>query len=176
MEDEIPSTKHLVLKPKEIVPVDGPARPGDGQALSVQLIHHQNRLAEEKAAHRRKEGAAFPEHESGPALPPIFKPKEIDPVDAPSRPGDEEAIRVQELLLQNRIAEEQSDWKRFEARKKRRSKRTRDFLLWVGSFDLAVLAYIAVMRDEVSTIFGLSVIALLTSMVAWIMFFVMDDY
>ncbi len=176
MEDEIPSTKHLVLKPKEIVPVDGPARPGDGKALSVQLIHHQNQLAEEKAAHRRKEGIAFPEHGPGPDLPPVFKPKEIDPVDPPPSPGDEEAIRVQELLLQNRIAEEQHDWKRFKDRKKRRSKRTRDFVLWVGSFDLAIVGVMAVMRDQVSLIFGLSTITLVTTMTGWILFFVMDDY
>ena len=54
MDDEKPDTRHLVLKPKEVVPTDPPSRPGDGTAISVQLIHRQNRLAEEKRSRRRR--------------------------------------------------------------------------------------------------------------------------
>ena len=49
MADEKPSTKHLVLKPKEIIPTDRLSRTGDGTAISVQLIHEQNRIAEERS-------------------------------------------------------------------------------------------------------------------------------
>jgi len=176
MEDEIPSTKHLALKPKEIEPIDKISRPGDGQALSVELIHLQNRLAEEKAARRKKKGGAFPVPHAGPALPPVFKPKEIVPVNQPARPGDEEAIRVEKILLENRIAEEEFDGKRFKNRKRRKSRRNRDFILWVGSFDLAVLGAAVLMRGDEALIMGVSIITLVTVMVAWVMFFVMDDY
>src|SRR5271163_844774 len=104
MNDEKPSTKHLVLKPKEIVPLDSVARPGDGNAISVQLIHKQNELAEQKAAARKKTQAPFPLALGGNESPlsPAFRPKEIVPTDQPTHTGDEEAIRVPDILLQNR--------------------------------------------------------------------------
>ena len=177
MEDEKPSTKHLVLKPKEITPIDKLSRPGDGTTISVQLIHEQNRIAEEKWAIRNKTGAPFPlPAEPEPALHPAFKPKEIETVNPMAHPDDEEAIHVSEILLENRIAEERSGWGRIKFWRRRKSKRTRDFLVGVGAVDLAIGVMVFMQHDPVTLIYGISGITLVTSTTAWIMFFVMDDY
>ena len=179
MDDEKPSTKHLVLKPKEIVPTDNVSRPGDGQAISVQLIHRENVLAEQRAAERRRGNVPFPAPEGAeaPPLSPIFKPKEIVPLDPPAPADDEEAIKVPDILLENRIAEVESGWGRiFHRKRKRISRRTRDFLIVVGSADLAVCAFVRGSFNAVSFIYGIAAVTLLTSSVAWIMFAVMDDY
>jgi hypothetical protein len=174
MDDEKPPAKRLVLKPKEIIPIDTLSRPGDGSAISVQLIHQQNRLAEEKAARKMGEVRATPD--DGPALPAIFKPKEIIPLDAPVRPNDDEAIAVPDILLENRAAEERSGWGKVSHRKGKISRRTRDFLLGVGSADLVIILATCAAHDSISMVYGISALTLLTSSVAWIMFVVMDDY
>jgi hypothetical protein len=179
MDDEKPSTKHLVLKPREITPVDTVARPGDGKAISVQLIHKQNQLAEQKAADRRKTNAPFPLALGGcePPLSPAFKPKEIALTDQPTHPDDEEAIRVPDILLQNRIAEMESGWGRIQHRRRRLiSRRTRDFLLIVGLADLAIVCFMKKYMNAVSMVYGLSAVTLLSTTVAWVMFVVMDEY
>jgi hypothetical protein len=150
MDDEKPSTKHLVLKPKEVLPMDTVARPGDGKAISVQLIHKQNELAEQK---------------------------DIVPMDPPSHPGDEEAIKVPDILLQNRIAEMESGWGRIQhGRQRLISRRTRDFLLLVGLADLAIVCFMKRYMNAVSMVYGLSAVTLLSTTVAWVMFVVMDEY
>jgi hypothetical protein len=179
MEDEKPDTRHLVLKPKEIELTEERSRPGDGTAISVQLIHRQNVLAEEKAARDRRRGRDLPRPpaaEPAQALPPVFKPKDIVPTDPPAKPGDEEAVSVPDILLENQIAEHRSGWWRVKGGKKRRSKRNRDFILVVGGLDLAIAVGIKVMSSTVSTIYGIAGITLITSMVAWVMFVVNDDY
>jgi len=178
MEDEKPSTKHLVLKPKEIVPTDRLSRPGDGTAISVQLIHQQNLVGEQKAAERRKAGTAFPSGPSGsaPPLARIFKPKEIAVTDLPAHPGDEEAIHVAEILSENRDAEDRSGWGRLKGRMRRKSKRNRDFLVTVGSIDLGLVALMVWVPGPATAIFGISGIVMVTTLMAWMMFMVMDDY
>jgi len=175
MDDEKPSTKHLVLKPREVVPTDPLTRPGDGGAISVQLIHEQNRIAEEKAQLRKGMGPP-PEAALPPELDPVFRPKEISPLDPPAPAGDEEAIVVPDILLQNRIMEEDSGWGHLPDRKRRRSRRNRDFLIGVGSVDLMIAAVMVLNRNEVMFVFGVSAIVLFTAMTGWIMFMVMDDY
>jgi len=178
MDDEKPDTRHLVLKPKEIIPTDKASRPGDGTAISVQLIHRENALAEEKSSRRRRHerGPLSNRAEAAPALPPVFRPKEIAPLDPPSKHGDEEAIHVPDILLENRISEERSGWGRIKRWNKRRSKRNRDFLLLVGGLDIAIATYIKVASSTVTTVYGIAAITLVTSMFAWIMFVVNDDY
>jgi hypothetical protein len=179
MDDEKPSTKHLVLKPKEIVPTDNVSRPGDGQAISVQLIHRENVLAEQRAAKRRKSKEPFPVSAAAgaPPLDPIFKPKEIVPLDPAAPANDEEAIRVPDILLENRIAEEESGWGRiFHRRRRRISRRTRDFIMIVGVVDVAIVLFVRWSLNTVSFIYGIAAVTLLTSTAAWIMFAVMDDY
>jgi hypothetical protein len=178
MDDEKPDTRHLVLKPREIIPIDKLSRPGDGTAISVQLIHRENAQAEEKSSRmmRRGSGPLSNRAEPGPALPPPFKPKEITPLDPPSRPGDEEAIHVPQILLANRIAEEKSGWGRLKRWNRRKSKRNRDFFLVIGGLDLAIAVYIKVMSNTISTVYGIAGIVLVTSTFAWMMFVVNDDY
>jgi hypothetical protein len=178
MEYEKPSTKHLVLKPKEIIQTDKLARPGDGTAISVQLMHQQNAIGEQKSAERKRTGAPFAAFSAAPepALAPVFKPKEIALTDLPSHPEDEEAIRVHEILAANRVAEDLSGWGRIQRWTKRKSKRNRDFVLMVGGLDLAIVIGMRVMQDQVSMVWGISAITLFTSMTWWIMYMVMDDY
>jgi len=177
MDDEKPDTRHLVLKPKEIFPIDNPSRAGDGSAISVQLIHRQNQVAEEKASKGKRRGARPPPGAPTPAqVPPGFKAKEIAPVNRPAHAGDEEAISVPEILIENQIAEVESGLANVKRRKRRRSRRTRDFILVVGGLDLAIVIAMKLMPGVISVIFGLSAIALLTSMLAWVVFGVMDDY
>jgi len=178
MDDEKPSTKHLVLKPKDIVPIEGVARNGDGSAISVQLIHRQNLLAEEKALRRKKGKEEAPEQPLtiAPPLSPIFKQKEIVRTDPPFMPDDDGAIVVHDILLENRIAEEESGWGGVKRGKRKFSKRTRDFILGVGAVDIGIAILARSMENSISLIYGLSAITLLTTTAAWIMFVVMDDY
>ena len=176
MMDEKPSTKHLILKPKEIVPTDKLARPGDGTAISVQLIHQQNLNAEAKAAARKKSNMPFPQPaEPEPSLPAQFKPKQIEVLNAPANPADEEAIRVKAILLENSWADQRSGWAPYRFWKKK-SRRTRDFLLGIGATDAVIAVVTYKMQDTVSLIFGIAAITVITSSAAWIMFVVMDDY
>jgi hypothetical protein len=177
MDDEKPDTRHLVLKPKVIELTEERSRPGDGTAVSVQLIHRQNALAEEKAAKEKRRGRSQPpEAEPAQALSPVFKPREIVPTDPPAMPGDEASISVPDILLENQIAEHQSGWWRVKGRKRRKSRRNRDFLLLVGGLDLAIAVLMRVMSNTMSTIYGIAGITLITSTFAWIMFVVNDDY
>jgi hypothetical protein len=179
MDDEKPDTRHLVLKPKEIELTEERSRPGDGTAISVKLIHRENALAEEKAARDKRRGRDLPRPPAAvpaKALPPVFKPKDIAPTDAPAKPGEEEAVSVPNILLENQIAEHQSGWWRVKGRKKRKSRRNRDFLLIVGGLDLAIAVLMRVMSNTMSTIYGVAGITFITSTFAWIMFVVNDDY
>jgi hypothetical protein len=167
-----------VLKAKEIVPMDKPSRPGDGNTISVQLIHRENALAEKKASRAKhpRLGPLAGTAEPLPILPPVFKKKEIAPVNLPTHAGDEEAISVPDILLENRIAEEKSGWGRIKRWKGRKSKRNRDFILVVGGLDFVIAIGMKVMSSTVSTIYGIAGITLVTAMSAWIMFVVNDDY
>src|SRR5208283_716251 len=139
----------------------------------------ENLLAEERAAARKRTQVPFPASSgaSAPPLSPIFRPKEIVPIDPPAHANEEEAIRVPDILLENRIAEEESGWGRiFHRRRRRISGRTRDFLVVVGSLDLAIVLFVHWSPNAVSFVYGLSAVTLLTSSVAWIMFVVMDEY
>ncbi len=157
--------------------MDRPSRPGDGTALSVELMHRQNRVAEENSAIRRKTTAPFPQQgQAAPPLPLIFKAKEIETLNPMAKPDDEEAIHVQEILLENVIAEERSGWGRIKFWKRRKSKRTRDFIVLVGGLDLAIALVMKMEPDVITAVYGISAITLVTSFIGWIMFVVMDDY
>jgi hypothetical protein len=178
MDDEKPDTRHLVLKPKEIVPMDKLSRPGDGTAISVQLMHRENLLAEQKSSRMKNNGPGPLAGRVAPATAPpsAFKPKEITPLDPPSSPNDEEAINVSDILLENRIADERSGWGRIRRWTGRKSKRNRDFILLVGGLDLAIGICMKVMANTVTMIYGIAAITLVTTTVAWVMFVVNDDY
>jgi hypothetical protein len=178
MDDEKPDTRRLVLKPKDIVPMDQVARPGDGTTISVRLMHRENKLAADKASGRMP-GEIAPlarPVQPGPELPPVFKAPQIVPLDPPSMPGDEEAVTVPEILLENRIAEEKSGWGRIKSWKLRKSRRNRDYALLVGGFDLTIAIIMKVMSNPMTMIYGIAAITLVTSTVTWVMFVVNDDY
>ena len=176
MEDEKPDTRHLVLKPKEIIPTDTRAVPGDGTAISVRLIHRENQLAEQRAAMGERREFLQAGVGAKPAAPGVLRPREVTALDPPSAPGDPEAISVPGILLQNRIAEDKSGWGRLRRWKKRKSRRTRDFIVFVGGTDLLLVILMATSPNVVSVIYGVAALVLVTSMFGWIMFFVMDDY
>jgi hypothetical protein len=178
MEDEKPDTRHLVLKPKVITLTEERSVSGDGTAISVQLIHRQNQIAEDKARMKKPRGEkpAPPAAAPAQALPPVFKPREIVPTDPPAGQNADEAISVPDILLENRNAELEKGWWRIRHRKKKPSRRNRDFILIVGGIDLAIAIMIKVMSNTITTIYGVAGITLVTSTFAWIMFVVNDDY
>ena len=177
MEFEKPDTSHLVLKPKEIVPTDSRALPGDGTAISVRLIHKQNQVAEEKASKEKCRGSRTPSPGKPPVPPPPgFKAIEIERVNPTAHPGEEGAINVPEMLQENRRIEVESGLADVSHPKKRKSRRNRDFILLVGSIDAAIIIYARVMQNPVAFVYGIAGVTLVTSTFAWIMFVVMDDY
>jgi hypothetical protein len=176
MDDEKPDTRHLRLKPKEIVLTDERSLSGDGRAISVQLIHRENQLAEERLSGKKGRGLTPKRTGPEPVMSPAFKPKEMVPMDQPARPGGEEAISVPEILLENRIAEQKSGWGRLKNWKKRKSKRDRDFLLTVGTVDIAIAIMMKVLPGAITMVYGIAGITLVTSTTAWIMYVVNDDY
>jgi hypothetical protein len=178
MDDEKPDTRHLVLKPRVVVPTDGPAVPGGEAAISVQGIHSQNVQADER---RRNAKRANPDATTfgapvQDALSPVFKPAQITPLNAPVRPGDENAINVKDILMENGIADHNSGWGRVKRKKRSKSRRTRDFLIVVGLVDISIGLVMKIAPGIVTLVYGLSAITLVTMTLGWIMFFVMDAY
>jgi hypothetical protein len=178
MEFEKPKTSNLVLKPKEIVPTDAPSRPGDGNAISVQLIHQQNAAAESKALHDAKKGRRKPLQlpDAVPPPSPVFKPTEFEVVNERSKEQEAEAIRVADILLQNRMAEEEAGLGKVKRRRRGASRRRRDFLIVVGATAAIVAATLRFVPGPFALVFGLSALALVTVSVGWVLFFVMDKY
>jgi hypothetical protein len=175
-EFEKPDTSHLVLKPKEIVLTDRRAAHGDGTAISVQLIHRQNRIAEDKASEAKRRGRRPALGRPPVAPPPGCKAAEIERVNAPAPPGDEEAASVPEMLHENIVAEVGSGLADLKPRKRRVSRRNRDFVLLVGAIDAAIVIYMRVAPSSVTFVYGIAGITLVTSVLGWVAFVVMDDY
>jgi hypothetical protein len=178
MEFEKPKTDHLVLKPKVIDPTDKPAAAGDESRISVQKIHAENVRAEALRKSGERGSISPPSaHPAGePSVPMGFKLKEFETFNEVARPQDEEAVSVDEILLENRIAEEKSGWGRIKSWRRRKSRRARDFLIVVGTFDLAIALMMKTDPNVVTTIYGIAGITLVTSTVGWVMFFVVDPY
>jgi hypothetical protein len=178
MDDPKPAPRRLVLKAKEVIPLDGPSRPGDGTAISVDLMHRQNRLAEERAP------GAVPADPPGPELPatvpgeaPIFKLKDVTPLDPPSSAGDEGAISVEGILRQNRFAAASAEPELIAMPVPRKSRRHREFVLILAVAVASVGGLMLVFRhDREMVALGLFGIVFLTLIRAWIMYGVMDRY
>ncbi len=176
MDDETPPVRRLVLKQKDVDPVDKVARPGDGTAISVRLIHLENRLAADRAAVSSAGGAPrLPDDTEG--LSPIFKQAEITPTDPPSFEGDEGAITVPRMLMANRAAADDSGPELISMPPRRKSRRHRDFVVLLSCAVLAFGSLAAVFRHDLQiaslALFG---IVFLTVILAWIMYGVMDRY
>jgi hypothetical protein len=177
MEFEKPETKHLVLKPKVIVPTDTTVPQGDATRISVQKIHAENVRAEkDNAAGRRGSDPAPPALPERPSVPPGFRHREIEVLNEVADPDDIDAVSIPEILLENRIAEEESGWGQIRRWGRRRSRRARDFLIVVGTTDVVIGLLMKTMPSPMMVIYGLSAMTLVTVCVGWVMFFIMDPY
>jgi hypothetical protein len=173
-----PPKSRLVLKPREVEAVDKVARPGDGTAISVKLIHRENQISADKGSgHWSGDLMTPPEAFEPEDLPSVFKPKEITPMDRPSGPGGEEAISVPGMLHRNHAAAMNSGPELIAMPVKRRSRRNRDFLLLLGGALLSVGVLALVFRDDrqmvALSLFG---IVFTTVILSWVMYGVMDRY
>jgi|GEM_PF-931730 len=178
-DDDKPSGRRLVLKPREITPTETAARPGDGTAISVALIHRQNRIAEERRSLGTRLGGPQPPPGAGEAArePHALAPKEITPTEAAARPGDGTAISVALIHRQNRIAEEMRGPEAVALPRRRTSRRTRDFIFLVVLAGIVVAAFMLQLpRTPGTLLIGFFLVAYAAGLLAWIMFGVMDDY
>jgi hypothetical protein len=177
--DDPPQKRRLSLKPKEVEPVDKVARPGDGTAISVKLIHLQNQLAADRPPAYWQGDLMTPpgaeEHlEAGPSP---FKAKEINPMDTPSGPGGDDAISVEKMLHRNRAAAAARTPELIAMPVRRRSRRHRDFMVLLGCAALSFGTLALIFRqDRQMVALGLFGIVFATVILAWIMYGVMDRY
>jgi hypothetical protein len=181
MDDEQPPVRRLKLKAKDVVPTDKVARAGDGSAISVQLMHRLNKLAEDKAAGREPEGDA-PHPGSPPRLTAIpFRPRRgvpelgppADVTPAEEAPADE-SITVQDML---RVAAQQSEPELIAMPKAQRSRRYKDFGIVLAGAGGATAVLLAFFRHEPEMLaLGFFGIAFTTMVLGWIIFGAMDKY
>jgi hypothetical protein len=178
MDDEKPPARRLVLKHRDVEPVDTISRPGDGTAISVQLIHLENKLAEGRPIGRRALDPADPPgtgHPEGVLSP--FRPKEITPIDPPSPAGDESAISVSDMLQENRVAALDSGPELIAMPPRRSSRRHRDFAVLISCALISVGVVTAIFRHDMQVVaLALFGIVFLTVILAWVMYGVMDRY
>ena len=153
MDEEQQPPRRLTLKAKEIVPTDERSRPGDGTALSVELMHRMNEAAEARAAARaRPEGELL-------GIP------------------DPDAIRVHDMLRHSLGAKASPKDELIAMPARRRSRRNRDFLLLLSCAGVAALVLGIVFRNNLPVVgLALAAIAMLVLVFAWILFGVMDRY
>jgi hypothetical protein len=178
MEDQ-PQKRRLSLKPKDVEPVDKVARPGDGTAISVKLIHRENQLAADRPPGSWQGDLMTPPTEEGDieAGPSPFKPKEITPMDLPSGRSGEDAISVPKMLHRNQAAAAASAPELIAMPVRRRSRRHRDFMVLLGCAAISFGALALIFRqDRQMVALGLFGIVFATVILAWIMYGVMDRY
>jgi hypothetical protein len=179
MDDEKPPKRRLSLKQKDVEPVDKVARPGDGTAISVKLIHRENQLAADRPPGSWQGDLMTPPDVEGhiEAGPSPFKPKEISPMDPPSGPGGEDAISVAKMLHRNQAAAAASTPELIAMPVRRRSRRHRDFIVLLSCAALSFGALALIFRqDRQMVALGLFGIVFATVILAWIMYGVMDRY
>jgi hypothetical protein len=153
MDEDKPPVRRLVLRPKEIIPTEERSLPGDGSAISVSLMHRQNEIAEAKAV-------GMP---SGEQAPPAAR--------------DEAAIRVHDILRQNLIAAADPRSELIAMPARRTSRRNRDFMLVLGVALAAAGALSFVFREDRRVIaLALVGVVVLTLVLAWILYGVMEKY
>jgi hypothetical protein len=176
MDDENPPVRRLVLKHKDVDPVDKVARPGDGTTISVRLMHLENKLAAGRSAPLSPSDSANP-----PVCPegmsPIFKRAEIAPTDPPAFEGDESAISVSSMLRANREAAIDAGPELIAMPPRRKSRRHRDFVMLLSCAVLSFGSLAAVFRHDMQIVaLALFIIVFVTVILAWIMYGVMDRY
>jgi hypothetical protein len=178
-DDENPPGRRLVLKPKEVERTDSVARPGDGTEISVRLIHLQNKVAEERSSLGHWDGLPRSPADGAdePGRSPLLGFKEVTPTDPFARPGDGTAVSVALIHRQNRLAAEKRGMEIVAMPPRRRSRRTRDFILIMAAAGSAVtVIMLQLPRTRGTLIMGLIILAYVAAVFAWLMFGVMDDY
>jgi hypothetical protein len=178
MDDENPPVRRFKLKTREVEPTDKVARPGDGTAISVRLIHLQNNLASGQPgqlagdARTKAPVARDPEGSS-----PLFKQKEFVRVDPPASAGDENAISVEQILLKNRAAAHERESELIAMPPRRRSRRHRDFLVVLSGAAITAGILAFVFRESLQIV-GLALLGIvfLTAILAWVIYGIMDRY
>jgi hypothetical protein len=176
MEDEPPPVRRLVLKQRDVDPVDKVSRPGDGTAISVRLIHLENKQAADRPAGSwpSEVPQRLPDTEG---TSPVFKQKEFAPIDPPSPAGDESAISVSGMLRANRAAAVNSGPELIAMPVRRKSRRHRDFIVLVSCAILAIGGLAATFRHDMQVVsLALFGIVFLTVILSWIMYGVRDRY
>lgn len=179
MDDPPPPKPRLVLKAREVEPVDTVARAGDGTAISVKLMHKVNQLAEQ-----RPPGSLMGDPSAPPSVddglegdPSVFRQKEITPTDPPAAAGDEEAISVSGMLQRNHAAAIDSGPELIAMPVRRRSRRHRDFMVLIVGALLSVGVLGIVFRDDKQMVaLALFGIVFLTVILTWVMYGIMDRY
>jgi hypothetical protein len=178
-DDETPPVRKLVLKPKEITRTDEVSRLGDGTEISIRLMHKQNELAAQKAAIRRATHPPIdgPAASPAPAIPSVFGRREFDLTETPAIPGDGTAVSASLILQANRIMEERRAPEIIAMPARRRSKRTRDFLMMVAVIAGGVgCVQMAIPVTVGSLVLCLFLVVFASAVLGWILFGVMDDY
>jgi hypothetical protein len=166
----------LVRKPRVIDPTDKPAAAGDASRISVQKIHAEN-VEADKLRQKGKRGNISPaDVPAEPELPKGFKLREFEVFNDVARPSDDDAVSVDEILLENSVAEQRSGWGRIVDWRRRKSHRGRDFLMVVGTVDLLIALVMKMNPNVMTMVYGVGGITLFTTTVAWMMFVVMDPY
>jgi hypothetical protein len=169
MDEEKPPVRRLVLKPKDVVPTEVPARPGDGTAISVDLIHRQNQIA---AA--RGKLPASPENDPFAEASDLFRPKTAA---SPASQGEEPEVSVEGMLLRNAAAVKETEPELIAMPAPRKSRRRRDFALVLACGATSAAALAVVFRHDLEMLgLGMFIIVFSTAICAWIMYGVMDRY
>lgn len=178
MEDPPPPKTRLVLKARDVEPVDAVARTGDGTAISVKLMHKVNQLAEQRPpVSLLGDLAAVPPSGGLEGDPSVFRQREITPMDPPSAPDDEEAISVSGMLHRNHAAAIDSGPELIAMPARRRSRRHRDFLVLLVGALLSVGTLGIIFRDDRQMVaLALFGIVFLTVILTWVMYGIMDRY
>jgi hypothetical protein len=174
MDEPPPPARRLRLKPKEVAPLDTVARPGDGTAISVQLIHRENKLAADKRAGIETDPAApHPGSAAIPLPPPRREEREMAP---PAEPDPGRQIDVRDMLRGNAAAN-QALGELVAMPKRRTSRRRQDFaaiLVLAGGAAALLLAFFR--HDPEIVALGLFAIGFATAVVSWLIFGMMDRY
>jgi hypothetical protein len=179
MEEETPPPRRLTLKPREAVPPD-PDRPltGDGTAVTIPLMHLQNKLAEQKPADATGERFA-PASPRPAAIAFGTAASERTAEAAPMDPAqsEEDQISIHRMLRANEMAARMAEPELIAMPKPTRSRRMRDFAFLVGIAALAVGGLLLVFRhDREMVALALFIIVFVTVILAWVMFGVMERY
>jgi hypothetical protein len=177
MDDETPPVRRLTLRRKDVILTDHVARTGDGTAISVQLIHQQNRIAAERSAAKSGD-APLPGQAPRPTAIP-FHPRKApaQPEGGALAPVDDETISIHGMLRANQAAATQAEPELIAMPAPRRSRRRQDFAIILGAAAGAFGILVAVFRHDSQMIaLGMFVIVFAIVILAWIMFGVMDRY